>query len=67
MVRGEFMCQVNAYIERGGIEELVMENVDVLEPEGEKLFLLSIFGEQKVLPLRIKRISLVNSKITLEE
>jgi len=61
------MCQVNAYIERGGIEELVMENVDVLEPEGEKLFLLSIFGEQKVLPLRIKRISLVNSKITLEE
>ncbi|MDI6775862.1 MAG: CooT family nickel-binding protein [Syntrophales bacterium] len=61
------MCQANAYIERGGVEEVVMENVDILEPEGGKLFLRSIFGEQKILPLRIKRISLVNCKIILEE
>ena len=61
------MCQANAYIERGGIEEIVMENVDILEPKGENLFLRSLFGEQKMLPLRIKLISLVNNKIILEE
>ena len=61
------MCQANAYIKRGGIEEVIMENVDILKPEGGKLFLRSIFGEQKILPLRIKRISLVNNKIILEE
>ncbi|MFA4916912.1 MAG: CooT family nickel-binding protein [Syntrophales bacterium] len=61
------MCQINAYVERGGIEELIMENVDIVEPEGKNISLRSIFGEQKVLPLRIKYISMVNNKITLEE
>ena len=61
------MCQVNAYLERGGIEELIMENVDILEPEGQKLFLRSIFGEEKILPLRIKRVSLVHNRIILED
>jgi len=61
------MCEANVYIDRDGVEELIMENVDVLEPEAGKLFIRSIFGEQKILPNRIKHISLVNHKIILEE
>ena len=63
---GEIMCQVNVYIERDGGEELVMENVDVLEHRGGDIFLRSLFGEEKILPLSIKLISLVNNKIVLE-
>jgi predicted RNA-binding protein len=61
------MCQANVYIEHGGREELVMENVDVLEPKKGEIFIRSLFGEEKVLPLRIKLISLVNNKIILQE
>ena len=60
------MCEANAYLERDGREELVLESVDILEPENGKVFIRNIFGEQKVLNSRIKKISLVDHKIILE-
>lgn len=62
------MCEANAYlVKKGGEEELVMEAVDVVEPEGDGLRLQSIFGEQKVLKAGIKSMNLVDHRITLEE
>lgn len=62
------MCEANAYLVREGKEELFMEAVDVIEPEGEgKLLIINIFGEQKILHGKIKEISLVNHKIILEK
>jgi predicted RNA-binding protein len=61
------MCEANAYIIREGKEELVMEGVDLIEPEGELLKMVNIFGEQKILPVKIKRLALVDHKILLEE
>lgn len=61
------MCEANAYLERNGEEELVLENVDIIEPENGKVFIRNIFGEQKLLASRIKRISLIDHKIILEE
>ncbi len=29
------MCEANAYLVRDGQEELIMESVDLIEPEGE--------------------------------
>ncbi len=43
------MCEAAAYIIRNGQEELFLEDVDVIEPEGENLRLVSIFGEQKII------------------
>jgi predicted RNA-binding protein len=60
------MCEANAYLLREGREELVMESVDVLEPRGDHLYLRSIFGDQKVIPARLKTTSLVEHKILLE-
>lgn len=60
------MCEANAYLVRGGQEELVMEGVDVIEPRGEELYLRSIFGEQKFLKARLKTTSLVEHRILLE-
>ncbi|MFA4911107.1 MAG: CooT family nickel-binding protein [Desulfobacteria bacterium] len=61
------MCEANAYLERDGKEELIMESVDIIEPEDGKVFIRNIFGEQKVLNGRIKKISLIDHKILLEE
>lgn len=61
------MCEASAYIvDKDGKEELVMEGVDILEPEQEGLRLVSIFGEQKFLNAKVKSMSLVNHKIVLE-
>lgn len=62
------MCEARAYIVRpDGSEELILEGVDIVEPEGGGIRLVSIFGEQKVLRARLKAMSLVNHKIMLEE
>ena len=61
------MCEANAYIERDGNEELLLESVDILEPENGKVFIRNIFGEQKLVSSRIKKISLIEHKIVLEE
>jgi predicted RNA-binding protein len=60
------MCEASAFILRDGQEELVLESVDILEPENGNIRLVNIFGEQKVLPARIKKLSLVEHKIILE-
>ncbi|MBL7048939.1 MAG: CooT family nickel-binding protein [Nitrospira sp.] len=59
------MCEANAYIEKDGQEELYLENVDVLKPEGGKIFLKNLFGEQKHFEGYIKEISLITHRIIL--
>jgi len=61
------MCEANAYVYRDGKEELYLENVDIMRPEGEKIYLRNLFGEQKVFEGEIKEISLLNHKIVLEK
>jgi predicted RNA-binding protein len=61
------MCEASAFIIRDGKEELVLDSVDILEPENGNIRLVNIFGEQKILAARIKHFSLVNHKIILEE
>jgi len=61
------MCEANAYLLKDGKEELVLEAVDIVENEGDKLRVANIFGEQKILKARIRSMSLVEHKIILEE
>jgi len=60
------MCEASAFILRDGQEELVLESVDILEQENGNVRLVNIFGEQKVLSAKIKKLSLVDHKIILE-
>ncbi len=60
------MCEANAYLIRDGKEELVMESVDIVEPYEDKLRIVNIFGEQKLVPARITKLNLVEHKIVLE-
>jgi predicted RNA-binding protein len=61
------MCEASAYIYRDGKEELYLDNVDMLIPEGDKIFLSNLFGEQKTFDGQLKEISLLKHKILLEE
>ncbi len=61
------MCEANAYIYDDGEEKLYLENVDILKPEGDKIYLRNLFGEQKEFEGRIREISLIKHKIVLEK
>ena len=45
---------------------MIMEAVDTVEPEGDNIKLISIFGDQKIIKARIHSLSLVDNKIYLE-
>jgi predicted RNA-binding protein len=60
------MCEVSAYLLDGREHRLVMENVDTIEPAGEGLRLVTIFGEQKFIRARIRAVSLADNKVLLE-
>ena len=61
------MCESNAYIlEKDGSENLIMENVDYLKWEANKILLRSIFGEEKTVEASIREMNLTSHKILLE-
>jgi len=60
------MCEANAYVDVNGREELYLESVDLLRPEGGQIFLKNLFGEQKVFEGEVKEISLLKHRIVLK-
>jgi predicted RNA-binding protein len=61
------MCEASAYIIDGDKQELIMEAVDSVEPEGGGYKLVNIFGEQKFIKGTIYSLSLVEHKIFLKK
>jgi predicted RNA-binding protein len=60
------MCEANAYLIKGGAEELILEDITLLRPEGNELFLENMFGEQKRIKARIKEMNLTTHRVLLE-
>lgn len=61
------MCQLTAYLERNGQEELLLEDVGLIKAEGDRFRLISIFREEKLVDAQIKMVDLLNNKLVLEE
>jgi len=61
------MCEANAYLIKEGKEEMILEDISVLRPEKDGLYLQNIFGEQKRIRGRIKEMNLIDHRIVLEE
>lgn len=62
------MCEANAYYVLNDREELIMEAVDIVEPQGEDSWrLVGIFGDQKSVRGRIAGMNLVDHKIYFEK
>jgi predicted RNA-binding protein len=61
------MCEANAYWFANGEEDLILESVDVIEPQPDgSLLLVNIFGQQKTVKAKLKRMNLVNHRIIFE-
>ena len=61
------MCEANAYLIEEHETKLIMEAVDMVEPDGDGIKLTSIFGDQKIIKARIHSLSLVDHKIYLKQ
>lgn len=62
------MCEANAYLVKEGQEQLLMESVDVVEPETDDTWrLVGMFGDQKTVKGRIIGMNLVDHKILFED
>jgi predicted RNA-binding protein len=61
------MCEATAYLLKNGREELILKDVDVIEPDGDSVRIVNIFGEQKVLKAEIHSLNLINHKVLLVE
>lgn len=62
------MCEASAFLVKEGDKQLIMESVDIVDPEDENTWrLVDIYGNQKMVKGRIKGMNLVNHKIFFEE
>lgn len=59
------MCEANAYLRREGGEELIMEAVDLVRPEPEGVFLVNIFGDQRLVDAEIEALELAAHRVVL--
>ncbi len=60
------MCQLNAYLVQQGQEELVLEDVTLVEVEGEEVILTTLFQSREPIDARIRAVDLVGNKLFLE-
>jgi len=60
------MCEATAYLVSSGKEEELMKEVAVVEVNGKQLVFRDILGNEKKLAAKIKRIDLMNHRITVE-
>lgn len=60
------MCEASVYMLEGENSELIMEAVDTIEPEGNTIKLVSIFGDRKTVAAKIHSLSLVDHKVYLK-
>jgi predicted RNA-binding protein len=61
------MCEANAYFLRGDKEELILKAVDGVIPQPDGSFkLIDIFGSQKIIKGRLKKMELVDHRIIFE-
>ncbi len=59
------MCLGKAYIEAGDKRELVLDSIALMEIDGNRVRLSTIFGDQKELEARVKQIDFEGSRIIL--
>jgi predicted RNA-binding protein len=66
LIQDESMCESKAYLITDGKEELLMESVNFLKPDGDLILLRSIFGEQTTVRARLLEMDLTGHRIVLE-
>jgi len=61
------MCESTAYLQKGGRQELLLEDVARIVPHGDKVILTGILGNQLEIKAEIVELDLMGHKILLKE
>ena len=61
------MCEARVYFGDDGEEQEVMEDVVLVQPEGDAYLLVSLLGEQRLVQGRIERIDFLRHTIHLSQ
>jgi predicted RNA-binding protein len=59
------MCEAKVYFSEDGEEQKVMEDVVLMQPEGDAYLLVSLLGEQKLVQGCIERIDFLKHTVHL--
>jgi len=59
------MCELAVYLLEDGEEKILMEDVASIKPEGEKLVLTDLLGQQEIVEAKIKELKLLEHKVFL--
>ena len=59
------MCETSVYVIEGDREVLLLQDVISIRPENGSLRMVNLFGEEKIVPGRIKQIDLLAHKILI--
>lgn len=59
------MCEAVVFLVKGADKQQIMENVVSIRPEGDKLLLTDLFGEQKLVTATIEKVDLTGHEIIL--
>jgi predicted RNA-binding protein len=59
------MCEATVYLGGEG-QEMVMKDVVLIEPDGDRFLLINLIGERKLVRGRIKKIDFLKHTIILE-
>lgn len=59
------MCEASVFVVKDGEKRRIMENVVTARPDGEKILLTDLFGEQKLLKAKVDRVDLLEHEIIL--
>jgi predicted RNA-binding protein len=60
------MCELTAYLVQGEEEELLMEDVASIRPEGEAVVLTDILGNEKRFEASIAEVKVMEHKLLLK-
>jgi predicted RNA-binding protein len=61
------MCEAKAYAAKNGDEEQIMQDVVLVQPEGDAYLLVNLLGEQKPVQGRIERIGFLKHTVRLSQ
>ncbi len=61
------MCEAKVYVVKDGNEEQIMQDVVLVQPEGEHCLLVNLLGEQKLVQGRIQKIDFLRHTLYLSQ
>ena len=59
------MCEAAVFLVKDGEKQQIMDNVVTVHPEGDKILLTDLFGEQKLVTAKVERVDLLEHEIIL--